>query len=286
VASTASAFALARRRDAGAGLVPLRPGRPTAGRLLTGPLGLAWRLERGNLAGWSAGFGAAGLAIGVVGKGIGHLLGSGGGGIERVLDRIAGHPGLTDAYLGACTSLLALVAAAYATAAVLRLRTSETDGLAEPVLASPVGRYRWSGSQLLTTALGTAIILLAGGLGMGLGFGLASGGLGGWVSRLIEAALVQLPAVLCLAGVTCLAFGLRPRWSGGFGWTAVAVCALIGLIGPAVQLTQGVQDISPFAHVPKLPGGVVSATPVAWLCVAALALAAAGAAALRRRDIG
>ena len=285
-AGTVAAFALAGHRDAGAGLVPSRPGPGTAGRLLTGPVGLAWRLERGSLAGWSGGFLVTGLAIGAVGNGIGQLLGSGGGGVEKVLDRIAGQTALTDAYLAACMSLLGLVAAAYATGAVLRLRTAETDGLGEPVLAAPVSRYRWTGSQLLVAVAGTAVNLVAGGIGMGLGFGLASSGSGSWVARLIEAAMVQVPAALCLAGVACLLIGLLPEWSVGLGWAAVAVCALIALIGPAVRLAQGALDISPFTHVPKLPGGTVSATPIIWLCVAALTMAGVGVAGLRRRDIG
>jgi ABC-2 type transport system permease protein len=285
-AGTVAAFALASRRDVGAGLVPARPGPGTAGRMLAGPLGVAWRLERGSLAGWSAGFIVAGLAIGVVGNGIGQLLGSGGGQVEKVLDRIAGQTALTNAYLGACMSLLGLVAAAYATAAVLRLRTTETDGLGEPVLAAPVSRYRWSASQLLLTTVGTAVILVVGGIGMGLGFGLASSGVGTWVTRLIEAGLVQLPAALCLAGVACLVVGLIPQWSFGVGWGAVGVVALIALIGPSVRLYQGVLDISPFTHVPKLPGGAVSATPLVWLCAVAVALAGAGVVGLRRRDIG
>jgi ABC-2 type transport system permease protein len=286
VAGTAMAFVLAGRRDAGAGLVQPRPGPATAGRLLGGPGGLAWRLERAALAGWSAGFLVAGLAIGVVGNGIGKLLGSGGGAVDKALLRIGGQSALTNAYLAACMTLLGLVAAAYATGVVLRLRAAETDGLSEPILASPVSRYRWSGSTLLMTAAGTAVVLVVGGIGMGLGFGLATSGVGAWVARLMGAGLVQLPAALCLAGFACLVVGLLPRWSVGLGWAGVAICGLIGLFGPAVQLSQQVLDIFPFTHVPKLPGGPVSAAPVVWLCVVALALAAAGVAGLRRRDIG
>jgi ABC-2 type transport system permease protein len=285
-AGTAAAFALAGRRDAGAGLVQQRPGSATAGRLLAGPFGLVWRLERATLAGWSAGFLIAGLAIGVVGNGIGKLLGSGGGAIEKGLLRIGGQSALTNAYLAACMALLALVAAAYATGVVLRLRTAEADGLAEPILASPVSRYRWSASTLLMTVAGTAAVLVVGGIGMGLGFGLATSDVGTWVSRLIGAGLVQLPAALCLAGLACLLVGLVPQWSIGLGWAAVGICGLIGLFGPAVQLSQKVLDIFPFTHTPKLPGGEFSATPVIWLCVAALIMTAVGVVGLRRRDIG
>jgi ABC-2 type transport system permease protein len=283
---TTGAFVLASRRDAGAGLLQPQPGSATAGRLLTGPVGLVWRLERANLAGWSAGFLVAGLAIGVVGNGIGKLLGSGGGAIEKGLLRIGGQSALTNAYLAACMALLGLVAAAYAVGVVLRLRAAETDGLGEPILASPVSRYRWSGSTLLMTVAGTAVVLVVGGIGMGLGFGLATSGADTWVSRLIGAGLVQLPAALCLAGLACLAVGLLPRWSIGLAWAGVGICGLIGLFGPAVQLSQKVLDIVPFTHTPKLPGGEFSATPVAWLGVAAITLAAAGVTGLRRRDIG
>jgi len=285
-ALTAAAFALAGRRDAGAGLVQPRPGSPAAGRFLGGPVGLVWRLERASLVGWSAGFLVAGLAIGVVGNGIGKLLGSGGGVIEKGLLRIGGQNALTNAYLAACMALLGLVAAAYATGVVLRLRTAETDGLGEPILASPVSRYRWSGSTLLMTVAGTAVVLVVGAIGMGLGFGLATSGVGTWVWRLIGAGLVQLPAALCLAGFASLMVGLLPQWSVGIGWGAVGICGLIGLFGPAVQLSQKVLDIFPFTHTPKLPGGEFSATPVIWLSAAALAMTAVGVAGLRRRDIG
>jgi ABC-2 type transport system permease protein len=60
----------------------------------------------------------------------------------------------------------------------------------------------------------------------------------------------------------------------------------IALFGQVLQLSHWVMDISPFTHAPRLPGGTVSAAPLVWLCVAALALAAAGLAGLRRRDIG
>ena len=44
-------------------------------------------------------------------------------------------------------------------------------------------------------------------------------------------------------------------------------------------------DLSPFAHLPKLPAAAFTATPVAWLVAVALLLAAAGLAGFRRRDL-
>ena len=281
----AGAFALAAHRDYGAGLVEPRPGPPAAGAMLAGPAGLAWRLQRGALAGWATGSLVAGLAIGVVGNGIGKLIGSGGE-MQKALEQIAGQHALTDAYLASCIGLMALVTAAYSVSAVLRLRSEETDQRAEPVLAAAVGRLRWAGSHLVVVLGGTAVVLVAAGIGMALGYGASISDPGGQLPGLIGAALAQLPAALIVAAIAAAAFGLLPRWCAAVGWTALGICGFIGLFGPALQLPQAVLDLSPFTHAPKLPGGTLSAAPLAWLTLIALGLTAAGLAGLRRRDIG
>jgi ABC-2 type transport system permease protein len=281
----ATAVALAAHRDQGAGLRQPGDGPAVAGRLLAGPAGLVLRLQRGTLAGWAAGFLAGGLAIGVVANGIGQLVGSSAA-VDKALTRIGGQAALTSAYLAACTSLVGLVAAAYAVSAVLRLRSDEADGRGEPVLAAAVGRLRWGGSYLLAATAGTGVMLLAGGVGMGLGYGLASSTTGTQVPRLIGAVLAQWPAALCVAAVGAAVIGLAPRWSAPAGWAALAFCGLIGVFGPALNLSQAVLDVSPFTHVPKLPGGAFSAEPLLWLTAVTLTLTAVALAGIRRRDIG
>jgi len=46
-----------------------------------------------------------------------------------------------------------------------------------------------------------------------------------------------------------------------------------------------VLDLSPFAHVPKLPGADASAAPLLWLALVVVALAAVGLLGFRRRDV-
>ncbi|HSR86158.1 MAG TPA: ABC transporter permease [Streptosporangiaceae bacterium] len=285
LAGTGLAFLLAARRDQGAGLLPQRPGPATAGRLLAGPLGLSWRLQRGTLAGWAAGFLAGGLAVGVVTTSIGKLVGHTAG-ITKAIDKIGGQSALTNAYLAGCMSLLGLVAAGYAVSAVARLRADEEAGHDEPLLAAPVSRLRWGGSHLVTVAIGAAAVLVAGGLGVGLAYGIAISDVSTQVPRLIGAGLAQLPAALAVAAVGAAFVGLLPRWSDVAGWIALALCGFIGLFGPAMNLAQAVLDLSPFTHVPKLPGGEFSVMPLFWLSVIAVVLAGACLAGLRRRDIG
>jgi ABC-2 type transport system permease protein len=285
VAGITVAFILAARRDQGAGMMQPRPGPATAGPLLAGPVGLAWRLQRATIAAWGTGFVLFGVAIGVVGKSVGQLIGVSGA-VNKALREIGGQAQLINAYLAACMSLAALLAAGYAVSAVLRLRSQELAGRSEPLLAGPVGRVRWAGSHLLVVLAGTLLMLLASGIGFALGYGAASSDLSGQLPRLIEAGLVQVPAAAVVAAVAVAGVGLQPRWGPAVGWGALAVCGFIAIFGPVLKLPQAVLDISPFTHAPKLPGGALTVAPLIWLSAIALALTAAGLIGLRRRDIG
>jgi ABC-2 type transport system permease protein len=288
-AATAGAYVLAVIRDHGAGLLPDRPGRATASAWLRGPTGLAWRLQRGTLYGWVAGFAFTFAASGAAAKGIGSLLG-GSTQLRNAFTRLGGQAAITNAYLAALMSLAGLAAAAYATSAVLRLRTEETDGQAETLLATATSRTRWGLSHIAIAVLGTAVLLAVAGLAAGLGYGLRTGSAGPEVARLLGAAMVQLPASLAVAGAAVVLFGLAPRASVAGAWTVVGAMVLIALFGQVLRLSQWVLDVSPFTHVPKLPGVAVTVhttgAPLLWLALAALALAATGLAGLRRRDIG
>jgi ABC-2 type transport system permease protein len=282
---TGLAYVLAAHRDLGAGLFATRPGPATAGAALRGPAGLAWRLQRANLAGWALGLLAMGVAVGAAAKGVGALLGTSSQ-VRQAFERIGGQQALTSAYLAAVMSLAGLAAAGYAVSAALRLRGEESARLAEVVLVTPTGRLRWAVSHLAVVIVGTAVVLAAAGLGAGLGYGLRAGDVGTQVPRLLEAALVQLPAALVVAAAAVALFGLRPAWSVTGGWVALGLATLAALLGPTLRLPQWLADIFPFGHVPRLPGSALTATPLIWLSAAALALAAAGLAGLRHRDLG
>ncbi len=284
-AVAAAAGVLAARRDLGAGLVPPRPGPAQAARWLRSPLALAWRLQRASLIGWTAAALVYGAAFGSIANNIGSMLGSNAH-VRNAIARLGGQPGITDAYLAAMMSIFGLVAAGYAISVVLHLRSDETSLRAEPVLATATRRVSWGASYLTVAAAGSAAVLAAAGLGAGLAYGLRAGGTGTQVPRLLGAAVAQWPAVLAVAAVAVLLFGLLPESCVAGGWTALALAAVLVLLGPTLQLAQWIRDISPFTHAPRLPGGTVSAVPLAWLALVAALLAAAGMAGLRRRDIG
>jgi ABC-2 type transport system permease protein len=272
------------RRDLGGGVVATRPGPATAPAWLGSPLGLAWRLQRGALVGWTVGAAVAGLSFGVIAQDMVQFA-SQDPETAKMLAALGGSGSITDIYLGAVMSWIGLLAAGYAIQVTLRLRAEEAEQRAEPVLATAASRVGWAGSHLLVVAAGAAVVLGAGGLLAGLAHGLRAGDVGGQVARVLGAALVQLPAVWVMAAIGAALFGLVPRLVVGATWGILAVVLAITMFGEPLRLDQLLVDLSPFAHLPRLPAAAFTATPVAWLLAIAGALATAGLAGFRRRDL-
>lgn len=271
---TGVAYVLTARRDIGMSFLPTRPG-PAAGRLATAGA-LAWRLQRGTLLGWSLGFLLAGLVFGGMAEGAADIVGDNEQARE-IFERMGGQSALTDAFLATLVGLFGMVAALFAVGSVLRLHGEETSQRAEPLLAAPVGRLRWAAGHLLVAFAGAALIMLLSGLGLSLSYGRDLG-------PLLGASLAQLPAVWTVAGLAVLLWGAVPK-AAVAAWGVAGVCLALGWIGPALDLPQAVLDLSPFGHLPKLPGQEPSWTPLLALTALAAALVAGGLAGLRRRDV-
>ncbi|MEU5297521.1 ABC transporter permease [Streptomyces umbrinus] len=268
------AYDLAGRRDVGMSFLPTRPG-PASGRLGTA-WSLAWRLQRGSVLGWSLGFLAAGVAFGGITTGATDLVGDN----ERtreIIERMGGQSGITDAFLATMVGMLGMVAALYVVQSVLRLHAEETSQRAEPVLANAVGRLRWASGHLLIAFGGATLIMLIGGLGLALGYGQD-------LPTILGACLVQLPAIWTIGGLAVLLHGVSPTVAPA-AWAVAGAALLLGWIGPALDLPTTLLNLSPFGHLPKLPGGEMAWTPVLVLTGIAVALVGVGLGALRRRDM-
>ncbi|WP_433007596.1 ABC transporter permease [Kribbella sp. CA-294648] len=283
VVLVAAAFALIRRRDVGAGLVRPRPGPATAAPSLRSPLALAWRLHRGSLFAWGFAFLLLGLLVGSIASNVDGFVTS--DGAKEMMEKLGGVNGLTDAFLSTEMGMLGLLASAFGIQAALRLRSEETALRAEPLLATGVTRYQWLASHALMALLGTGVLVLLGGLGSGISSGASLGNLGHQVPRMLAAGAVQLPAIWLVTGLVVLLFGVAPKVVT-VAWGLFGAFLLIGQFGPIFDLPQGVMDVSPYAHTPRLPGGELSATPVVVLAAIALGLLLVGSISFRRRDVG
>lgn len=279
------AAGLQSRRDVGAGMLPARLGPAEASPRLSSPLALAWRLHRGLLIGWIAGFAVIGLVVGGASRSVDSLI-EDSPQLRDYLEKLAGAGSLQDLYIASTLGMMALAAGAYAIQATLRLRAEESGQRAEPILATATGRAPWMASHLFFGALGPALGLIALGLTTALAAGSGGAdGLGDQIGRILAGAVLQLPAVWVLAGTAATLFGLLPRLAAPLAWTALGICIFVSFVGPLLELNQGLLDISPFTHIPKIPGGEFVAAPIGWLMVLVVVLTIAGVSGFRRRDI-
>ncbi|NYG07573.1 ABC-2 type transport system permease protein [Phycicoccus badiiscoriae] len=271
---------LLHRRDLGSGLWAPRPGPTRASAALASPLGLAWRLQRGALLGWTIGYAVLGLAVGNIARSVDQIASS--PSVEEMLRTMSGGKGsLVDAFFGTELRFLAIGVAAYGIATTLRLRSEESAGRAEVVLAAPVSRWTWLGSHATIAVLGSLWLLAVVGTAAGLSAGAVSST---GVGQLLPAALATAPAVLVCVALAVLLFGLLPRRST-LAWGLLAAFVLLGEFGALLSLPAWALALSPFDHLGSLPGGNANAGGLVALVVAAVVVAGLGFTQFRRRDL-
>jgi len=274
---------LSTRRDVGGGILAERRGDAEAARGLLSPFGLVWRLQRSALIGWAVAMAGFGLVFGVISNEMKDLEGA----AAEWYARMGGSEQVLDAYRASIIEMAGMAVAIYTVQILLRMRAEEADGRLESLLAASVSRPRWMWSHLLNAGLGALLLLLSFAMSMGLGAAAALGDISAQVPALIAAGLVQLPAIMLIAGIVVALTGLLPRAAGALSWTLLLSAILLGpMFGAAtLQLPAWAQDVSPFTHTPKLPGADFTAAPVFGLMVISAVLVAAGVASFRHRNV-
>ena len=281
--ATFGAFALAARRDVGAGVVQPRLGPASASLALSTPLGLAWRLHRPSLLGWGVGLSFVGAVYGSVADSVGGFLGDNPQ-LKEIFEQLGGEAGITEAYFATAMGILALIATAYAIRSALRPRVEEESLRADPVLATATPRVRWVGSHLVFAVLGPVLILTLAGSVAGVVYGLIIGDVAGQVPSVLGAAMIQIPAVWVVVGIAVALFGLVPRNSDAI-WGVLVAFFLLGQLGRILQFPQWSLNLSPFSHIPALPADELTVTPLVVLALLAVVLTAIGLIGFQRRDV-
>lgn len=281
IALTAGALALSTRRDVGAALVPPRPGPPAASDQLVRPTGTALRLQRGSFIAWAAGAAILGAAFGPLVGDVGEFAAEN----QQFQDIItrAGDSSLLDSFLGSITMMMALLVTGFAIQSVTRMRSEETAGRAEPLLATALSRTRWTGGYLAVALGGTVLIMVAGSLSFGIVAALSEGNTS-LVTDALAAGLAYVPAIWVVIGIAMAMIGLVPQATRSV-WLVLVYSVVIDLMGPALGVGDAARNLSPFGHVPRLPAQEFSAVPELILLALAITLIAVGQTAFRRRDV-
>jgi ABC-2 type transport system permease protein len=275
----AVAARLEARRDLGAGLMPDRPGPAGAPARYSTPLGLALRLQRGPIIGWSLTIVLCALLFGSVVQAMTDLLADAGSTATAMI----GGTGVK-ALLSLLVMMIALLTTVFALQSAISLRADEASGIVEPQLAGALSRTRWALQRLLIPAVGTAVLLLVGGACMGAGYGslINDPGQAIWLAL---AALAYWPAVMVLVGAAVALFGWLPRLAIQLTWGVLAAMWFVVLIGDALHLPGSLLNVLPFSATPHQPLVSLSWTPLVVMTLVAGGLVWTGLGRFARRDV-
>lgn len=273
-------YALARRRDVGAGLIAVRPGPPGAGRLLRGVFTLHLNQQRGAIVAWAAAVLAFGYAFGGLVTEVEGMLDS-----APDLAAVLGGDtdDLVDGFLGMITAYVIMAAAAYGVLSVSRARVEENAGRAELLLSTAVGRMHWFGAALVVALVSTVLITLAGGLGLGLGAAVALED-AEWTWRMVESMLAQLPAALVFGALAALLLGAAPRllplvWLW-FGYSLVTT-----MMGGLFEFPEEAMNLSAFEILARPPMEGFETAPYLLYLSTVLVAGVVSLAGFRERDL-
>ena len=269
-------LALFARRDVGAGLWAARPGPARGG---SSALGLAWRLQRGSVIGWTLGVFLLGLSYGSIGNDADDMVGSS----DVTAEVLQSRGDLIAAFYAFAILTIALAAAGFTISSALRPLGEEEAGRVEAMLATALPRRTWLLGHVSVTVVGTATVLAAGALGLGLGYALVTGDSGA-LGRYLEAIVPYGAPVLLLAAVTRLVHGIVPRLAS-LAWVGLAICVVVMFFGQVLNFPGWLIDVSPFSHLALTPAEDARWTPVLVVALVALVLSVAGQVAFRRRDV-
>ncbi len=276
------AFVLESVRDHGSGVRASSPGRVAASASLSNAWGLAWRLHRGSVIGWSVGMVIASIGIGPLANRVTVLI-EGNAAFTEMLRRMGGGAeAVADAFFVAMLGILVTFIGLMGVSMLGRLNGEEIAGHAEVMLATATSRTTLAGSHLLVGG-GLALVLS---LVTGALLGLTAAGDNSWsvLGDGAVAAAALLPGTILVVGLAMLLIGWVPR-AFPLVWAVIGWSIFASWVGALLNFPDWLLRFQPWGHLPKLPTDSLTWPAIVVETVLGLALLTVGMAGYRRRDI-
>jgi ABC-2 type transport system permease protein len=276
------AIHLAGVRDLGAGaLRESQTARPRL-RLLRGPTGLTVRLVRPTIVGWLVGICSGALMMGSLAKAAGDAVESSSG-FENVLNKLGASGFGAQTFLSVAFLIVVLLCGLLAAGQVSALRSEETQGHLDHLLATRVSRLRWVCGRICVAAIG---VVAAGVLaGVVCFLGTASQHAGVAFTPLLYAGLDTIPSALAVFAAGVLAFGVLPRAVDVATYGLIAWSFLVLLVGGIAQASHWLLDTSLFTHLSGAPAQKPDWSTFVAVLAIAVVVTGAGVLAFTRRDV-
>ncbi len=271
---------LTSARDFARGMLPTRPGARRA-KYVDNVFGLALRLQKSPIATWTIAFMLLGTVFGFLISALGtvfsqnaqiaKLLAAGGAQADPVFE-----------FISTILKILGIIAAVYGVGVMMRLYKEEMEVRVDPILAGAVRRPKLYLSHVLIALIGPALALIISGSMMALVAHFKGVDINSW--QIIEQAVIEIPAVWVLIGLSIAMIGARPPVRLG-AWLAIVMAFVLTIFGPMFKLWDWVQGISPLWHVPNVAAVAPDWIGLLWLGLVLIFLLVAGFSGFARRDI-
>lgn len=276
-------FVLLRHRDIGSGIYPSRAGRAFAKPQLLSVNGLAWRLQKNALFGWAIAFTSLGIMYAFMAKEFVKLIEQNEFAQEFFSKNSDGN--VPNIFFSTLLSLSAVFAVGFAVQAMTKMRSEESSGRLENLAGASISRRKWLASHVSIAIVGTITIVILTGLAAAFSNVLISNVAFTDSIRLVQASLVQLPAILLFCAVVVLSFSRLPSYMIGIGWGFYTFCLLIGQFALLLKLPEWTVNLSPFSHTPIAPAPSINIAPLVIMGASSIVVFALSFIIFRRRDL-
>jgi len=276
-----ASIGLAARRDVGSAWMRETLGPAHAARWLSSIPALLWRVDMSLILGWIFGLFALSLFMGYLTGSMTQLIQESPQ-IQELMNRLA-----ADSSASSITPLVlaftALGAAAYPISLLLRQAGDEAEGRLELLLSTPSRRSRILGTRLIEVLIGSIVLQVLVGVGVGTVAGFFADSRGQTLVDSIGYSVVALPAIWFIAALTALIVAAIPRLAW-LSWLALAWCVVVGELGALMNLPEWTQRLTPYWYNAHWPLDS-DAGPAVIMIVLASAMVVTAFVTFRRRGI-
>ena len=283
-----AAYKLNTMRDIDQGFIPIRPGRYEAKKSLLSPFGLAMRLSRGTIVVWAiVAFVFAASYATILGDIEDFIMGN------EMYQQLLGLGGLDLAELGGMlvlnfATMITFIMTIMLTAPVImiaqRLKSEEKEGRVEFVLSCAVDKKRLLVNYLLIASVAAVILQVAFALGMYSTAAAMLDPVPFTLGDMMAAALVYLPAIWVVIGLSGLMLALGKKYAGII-WVYFIAMFFIFFLGNFGILSEFLSYLSVFYYIPPVPIEDFAVLPAVVLTVVAVAAGVGSVVLYGRRDI-
>ena len=280
------AFALLKKRDISGGLFTEPVGNTKAPTFLATPLALnLWQNKNMALA-WGLGMAFIGGATGAIGPTI----------ADQMSEMLAGFAswGPAMAKLGNQEGFVALMiymlglmggGSIMAVSIMIGLKSDESAGFAEMMLAKPISRVHYIVSFISMAFLYSAVVLVVLGLAVGIGWGTVTGD-GAFILKTLTMSISKIPSLWLIIGFAAFLYGVAPKIQTVLSSLLVSGLIVLEMFWEVGLVPWEVLELTPFgiAHY-SIPIGELNILPLVIATILALGLAWLGISGFRKRNI-